>query len=42
MSLNSSGISWTDGTLNSPYGGGGCSFGCRRYYAVNRVYRYSR
>jgi protein gp37 len=42
MSLESSGISWTDGMLNSLYGCGACSVGCRLCYAVNRVYRHSR
>ena len=41
MSLNESGISWTDGTLNSLYGCRECSVGCRLCYAVNRVYRQS-
>jgi protein gp37 len=41
MSLESSGISWTDGTLNSLYGCSACSVGCRLCYAVNRVYRHS-
>jgi len=41
MSLNESGISWTDGTLNSLYGCWGCSVGCRLCYAVGRVYRHS-
>lgn len=39
MSLESSGISWTDGTLNSLYGCSTCFVGCRLCYAVNRVYR---
>ncbi len=42
MSLESSGISWTDGTLNSLYGCAECSVGCRLCYAVDRVYRHSR
>lgn len=42
MSLNESGISWTDGTLNSLYGCWGCSVGCRLCYAVGRVYRHSQ
>ena len=42
MSLDSSGISWTDGTLNSLYGCSECSVGCRNCYAVNRVARHSR
>jgi protein gp37 len=42
MSLNESGISWTDGTLNSLYGCRECSVGCRLCYAVNRVYRHSQ
>jgi protein gp37 len=42
MSLESSGISWTDGTLNSLYGCSTCSTGCRLCYAVNGVYRHSR
>ena len=41
MSLDSSGISWTDGTLNSLYGCVECSVGCRLCYAVGRVYRNS-
>jgi len=41
MSLESSGISWTDGTLNSLYGCSACSVGCRLCYAVNRVHRHS-
>ena len=41
MSLDSSGISWTDGTLNSLYGCAECSVGCRLCYAVGRVYRNS-
>ncbi len=42
MSLDASGISWTDGTLNSLYGCKECSVGCRLCYAVNRVYRHSQ
>lgn len=42
MSLDGSGISWTDGTLNSLYGCRECSAGCRLCYAVGRVYRHSR
>lgn len=42
MSLDSSGISWTDGTLNSLYGCSECSVGCRLCYAVKRVARHSR
>src|ERR1700756_1409914 len=41
MSLDSSGISWTAGTLNSLYGCGACSVGCRECYAVKRIYRHS-
>ena len=41
MSLDSSGISWTDGTLNSLYGCAECSVDCRLCYAVGRVYRNS-
>ena len=41
MSLESSGISWTDGTLNSVYGCGACSVGCRLCYAVKRVDRHA-
>lgn len=41
MSLESSGISWTDGTLNSLYGCGECSVGCRLCYAVKRVDRHA-
>jgi protein gp37 len=41
MSLESSGISWTDGTLNSLYGCTACSPGCQHCYAVRRVYRHS-
>lgn len=41
MSLDSSGISWTDGTLNSVYGCAACSVGCRLCYAVNRVHRHA-
>src|ERR1700748_2905868 len=41
MSLESSGISWTDGTLNSLYGCGACSVGCRLCYAVKRVDRHA-
>lgn len=41
MSLNSSGISWTDGTLNSLYGCGACSVGCRLCYAVTRIHRHA-
>ena len=41
MSLGSSGISWTDGTLNSLYGCAECSVGCRLCYAVGRAYRHS-
>lgn len=41
MSLDSSGISWTDGTLNSLYGCTECSVGCRLCYAVGRAYRHS-
>ena len=41
MSLDSLGISWTDGTLNSLYGCWTCSIGCRLCYAVNRVHRHS-
>src|SRR6185437_11588593 len=36
-----SGISWTDGTLNSLYGCSECSVGCRMCYAVKRVHRHS-
>lgn len=42
MSLESSGISWTDGTLNSLYGCTACSTGCRLCYAVKRVFRHSQ
>src|ERR1035437_9643973 len=42
MSLNESGISWTDGTLNSLYGCRECSVGCRMCYAVGRVFRHSQ
>ncbi len=41
MSLDSSGISWTDGTLNSLYGCSKCSVGCRNCYAVSRIRRHS-
>lgn len=41
MSLDSSGISWTDATLNSLYGCGACSVGCRLCYAVKRVDRHA-
>lgn len=41
MSLESSGISWTDGTLNSLYGCGACSIGCRLCYAMARVSRHA-
>jgi protein gp37 len=41
MSLDFSGISWTDGTLNSLYGCGACSVGCRLCYAVKRVDRHA-
>ncbi len=40
MSLDSSGISWTDGTMNSLYGCSSCPDGCRRCYAVPRVHRH--
>jgi protein gp37 len=40
MSLNSSGISWTDGTMNSLYGCSACPDGCRRCYAVTSVHRH--
>lgn len=39
MSLDGSGISWTEGTLNSLYGCRDCSTGCRLCYAVGNVYR---
>ena len=41
MSPDSSGISWTDGTLDSLYGCAECSVGYRLCYAVDRVYRHS-
>jgi protein gp37 len=41
MSLDSSGISWTNGTLNSLYGCSTCSVGCRLCYAVNGVHRHA-
>ncbi len=41
MSLDSSGISWTDGTLNSLYGCSKCSVGCRNCYAVTRIKRHA-
>ena len=41
MSLDGSGISWTDGTLNSFYGCQKCSVGCRECYAVGRVHRFA-
>ena len=41
MSLEASGISWTDATLNSLYGCSACSVGCRLCYAMNRVNRHS-
>ena len=42
MSLDGSGISWTEGTLNSLYGCRERSVGCRLCYAVDRVHRFSR
>jgi protein gp37 len=42
LSLDSSGISWTDSTLNSLYGCSECSVGCRLCYAVKRIARHSR
>ena len=41
MSLDGSGISWTEGTLNSLYGCRERSVGCRLCYAVGRVHRFS-
>ena len=42
MSLDSSGITWTDATMNSLYGCSVCSTGCRLCYAANRVHRHSQ
>lgn len=42
MSLDSSGISWTNATLNSLYGCSVCSIGCRLCYATVRVHRHAR
>jgi protein gp37 len=42
MSLDSSGISWTNGTLNAVYGCSTCSLGCRLCYATLRVHRHAR
>lgn len=41
MSLDCSGISWTDGTLNSLYGCSKCSIGCRNCHAVKRINRHA-
>jgi protein gp37 len=41
MSLDGSGISWTEGTLNSLYGCRECSAGCRLCFAVGRIHRFS-